>query len=110
VNNHQLSNIFQRLPDASEFEREEDLLNKSGVRISRILSGGQTSAVYEQDEDEWVIVLVGEAEIAFPDEGGHSIALRSGDFLFLEAGRRHQVTRTSDPCLWLCVFFAPDSE
>ena len=56
------------------------------------------------------MLLVGEAEIAFPDESGHKIALRSGDFLFLQAGRRHQVTRTSDPCLWLCVFFAPDSE
>jgi cupin 2 domain-containing protein len=110
VDNYQLSNIFQKLPDASEFECEEDLLDKGALRISRILSRGQTSEVYEQDEDEWVMLLVGEAEIAFPDEGGHKIALRSGDFLFLQAGRRHQVTRTSDPCLWLCVFFAPGSE
>ncbi|MDD2426686.1 MAG: cupin domain-containing protein [Eubacteriales bacterium] len=106
----QLTNIFQRLPDASRFERDEDLLSKSSVRITRILSQGQTSVVYDQDDDEWVIVLVGEAEITFPDEHGHTIALSSGDFFHLEAGRRHKVTRTSDPCLWLCVFFPPDAE
>ena len=108
MDKNNLSNIFQNLPDASRFEHEEDLLNRDSVRITRILSQGQTSEIYEQEEDEWVMVLVGEAEITFPDEHNHTVALRCGDFLFLEAGRRHHVTRTSDPCLWLCVFFPTD--
>lgn len=108
MNKDQLTNIFQKLPDACKFECEEDLLSKNAVRITRILSQGQTSEVYEQEDDEWIMVLVGEAEITFPDEHGRTLALSSGDFLYLEAGRRHQVTRTSDPCLWLCVFFSAD--
>lgn len=105
MDKNQLTNIFQKLPFASKFECEEDLLNKGEVRITRILSQGQTSEVYEQADDEWVIVLVGEAEITFPGEHGHTVALRSGDFIYLKAGCKHQVTYTSDPCLWLCVFF-----
>ena len=103
-----LNNIYKELPDATLAEQEEILLATASVKIARIVSGGQTSEVYDQNEDEWVIVLSGEADISFPEEGGHTVKLKSGDHLFLKAGRKHQVTKTSDPCLWLCVYFYPD--
>ena len=103
-----LKNIYKELPDTTLAEQEEILLATDSVKIARIVSGGQTSEVYDQREDEWVIVLSGEAEISFPEEGGHTLKLESGDYLLLKAGRKHQVTKTSDPCLWLCVYFSPN--
>lgn len=103
-----LNNIYENLPDAALAEQEEILLAKGKVKITRILSAGQTSEVYDQDEDEWVIVLRGEAEISFPEEGGHTFKLKKGDYLYLQSGRKHQVVMTSDLCLWLCVYFSQE--
>lgn len=100
-------NIFKELPDATLAEQEEVLLEAKNVRIARIVSGGQAGEIYDQAEDEWVIVLSGEAMISFPEEGGRTVKLEAGDYLYLKAGQKHQVTKTSDPCLWLCFYFTP---
>mgnify|MGYP001232528170 CR=1 FL=1 len=98
-------NIFKELPDATLAEQEEVLLEAGNIRIARIVSGGQAGEIYDQAEDEWVIVLSGEAKISFPEEDGHTVKLEAGDYLYLKAGQKHQVTKTSNPCLWLCVYF-----
>lgn len=97
------TNLFYDIERADE-EISEQLFTAPGIRIERIMSFGQTSELYEQEEHEWVAVLEGEAEILFVDENRH-MTLRSGDHLFIPAKLRHQVTRTSDPCRWLCVFW-----
>lgn len=77
------------------------------VRIERIISMGQFTPkeyIYDQVEDEFVTVIKGEASIYFNDEK-NEVKLLEGDSLMIEAGRRHQVTYTSAPCIWLCVFY-----
>ena len=56
---------------------------------------------YDQDWDEWVVVLEGEARLGYED--GHETTLGRGESLFLPRGLRHRVTYTSSPCLWLAV-------
>lgn len=78
----------------------------AGLRIERIISMGHTSPEdfwYEQELDEWVVLLQGEATIGFADE--RTKVLKPGDWLFLPAGLRHRVDRTSitPPCIWLAV-------
>lgn len=58
-------------------------------------------ATYDQDHDEWVLVLQGQAALAFED--GTEAALAAGDHLFLPRHVKHRVTRTSSPCVWLAV-------
>lgn len=96
-------NLFDNI-EYHEKEITDLLLTSPHVRIERILSSGQTSEIYDQDEHEWVAVLEGEAEILFVDEN-ERIRLYRGDHLLIPKGRRHQVTYTSNPCLWLCVFW-----
>ena len=78
----------------------------AGVSIERIVSTGQATPEgewLEQDRDEWVALLEGEAELAFED--GSRMRLGSGDHVVIPGGMRHRVewTRTDPPCIWLAV-------
>lgn len=59
---------------------------------------------YDQEEDEWLVLLRGEGRVAYPD--GKEDRLLPGDTLFLPAHRKHRVSYTSaqPPAVWLCVF------
>ena len=77
----------------------------NGFRVERILSHGHTTPEgfwYDQDEDEWVAVLEGEARILF--QNGREVRLEKGGALFLPAHAKHRVTYCSSPCIWLAVF------
>ncbi len=95
------------VPQGSMPDEHVDLLaHGDALRIERIVSKGHVSPPdfwYDQELDEWVALLQGEAEIRFAD--GRTRTLKAGDSLFLPAGLRHRVDRTSNdpPCIWLAV-------
>ncbi len=96
-------NIPQPLPSD---ELTEACHEGGGILIERIVSCGQASPPgfwYDQDRDEWVVLLQGHAEISFAD--GRRVALAQGDALFLAAHEKHRVDFTSSapPCIWLAV-------
>ena len=83
-----------------------DLIPDRGVKIERIVSCGQATPPGEwlnQELDEWVALLQGEAAIRLDD--GDEVALRAGDYLLIPARTRHRVERTSasPPCVWIAV-------
>ena len=81
------------------------LRGKGALRAERIISHGQTTPKnmwYDQEEDEWVSVIVGDARILF--EEGQEISLQAGDTLLIPKHIRHRVTYTSSPCIWLAIF------
>jgi len=81
------------------------LEGRGSVRVERIVSFGHATPEgewYEQNEDEWCLVLEGEGRIAFED--GREIALGWGGSCFLPRHLRHRVAGTSSPCVWLCIF------
>ena len=87
-------------------EQLDTLVPDNGVHIERIISNGQTTPEgewYDQERDEWVALLQGNALISFED--GRDIALSPGDHLVIPAHQRHRVERTSadPPCIWLAV-------
>ena len=94
-------------PLPRDSELFDTLWTGDGVRVERIVSAGQSSPPgfwYDQKEDEWVLLLQGQAELEY--EGGVFKVLESGDWLLIPAGSRHRVAFTSsDPvCVWLAVF------
>ena len=106
-----MDNLFKSLAPASINESVEVVAQWQDARIERIVSHGHTSPEgfwYDQDEDEWVMVLCGEATLAFDDST--RCKLRPGDHLFIAAHRRHRVEHTSltEPTIWLAVFKRPD--
>lgn len=103
-----LSNIFESIPDEMPAEVFEDIVSSPKIRIERILSRGHTSPEsgwYDQDENEWVMVIDGQATIEFDD--GTFVTLRKGDYLNIPAHSKHKVS-WSDPnqiTIWLAVFY-----
>ena len=103
-----MNNIFSRLPDYLESEVCEDLLKSEHLRIERILSKGQTSPEsgwYDQEENEWVLVLQGAGTLIFED--GRRVHLSAGDYLHIPSHDRHRVSWT-DPdqiTVWLAIFY-----
>lgn len=103
-----MKNLFTALPASLESEVFEDLIGNESIRIERIISKGHASPAdgwYDQDENEWVVVLQGSGTILF--EGGNEIRLKVGDYLNISAHKRHKVTWT-DPnktTIWLAVFY-----
>ncbi len=102
------ANLLTDLPESAASELTDVLVNSSGVRIERIVSTGQSSPKdfwYDQDEDEWVVVLQGESKLQFDD--GTRVDLSPGDHVLIPAHKKHRVEWTSpkQPTVWLAVFY-----
>ena len=100
-------NLLRNLPAAIADERIDALLTRGGVRIEHIISSGQASPPgfwYDQQEDEFVLLLEGEAGLLLEGEATPR-TLRVGDWLTIPAHRRHRVEWTSanGPTVWLAV-------
>ena len=103
-----MNNIFDAIPENIETELLEPLIKSNGVRIERIISKGHKSPAagwYDQDNNEWVMVLKGEAILLFEDET--SVTLKAGDFINIEAHKKHKVERTAPDIetIWLAVHY-----
>ena len=102
-----MPNVFDAMPDASAAEQFIELLSRPGLRIERIVSSGQASPPgfwYDQPQAEWVLLLQGEAQLAFEDEPAPRL-LRAGDFLDIAPHRRHRVESTAALTVWLAVHY-----
>nr|VFK23841.1 MAG: cupin 2 domain-containing protein [Candidatus Kentron sp. LPFa] len=103
-----MNNIFEGIPGNREREIFEQLAAGECVKIERIVSKGQKSPVsgwYDQEENEWVMVLKGQAELSFPD--GTSVRLGAGDFIDIPSHKKHKVDWT-DPereTIWLAIHY-----
>lgn len=103
-------NLFAGLPrSTAEKEQFLELLSRPGLRIERIVSTGQSSPPdfwYDQPDGEWVLLVQGEAWLAFADEPA-ARRLRPGDFIDIAAHRRHRVewTQAEPPTVWLAIHY-----
>ena len=103
-----VANLLADLPPPARDEAFESLLARPGARIERIVSHGQTTppnSPYQQDWDEWVLLVAGAARLWL--EGEPEVALTPGDHLLIPAGRRHRVSWTDPdrPTVWLAIHF-----
>ena len=97
-------NLLQTTPPAPGAEIFEPLFVSSAVRITRIVSNEHASAPgfwYDQDDDEWVVVIAGVATLEF--EADRPRELKKGDWIVIPAHTRHRIAQTSSDTLWLAV-------
>ncbi len=100
--------IPKQLPTIELGELMETLYQNNSLKVERIVSAGHITPEgywYEQELPEWVILLQGNADILFDSAEGPLLHLAAGDYLLIEAMRRHRVIKTSEnpPCIWLAV-------
>lgn len=101
-------NIFENIPDKIPNEIFETLIMHNNVKIEKIISKGHSSSNdfwYNQEENEWVILLKGHAKLLF--EKSEIIELLPGDYINILSNTKHRVEWT-DPVnetIWLAVFY-----
>ena len=94
-------NLFVDTDAPTMGERFDALISHKNLVIERIISSAAISPTeYVQPQDEWVVILQGEAAI---EVAGELRELCPGDYLFLPAGTPHTVRRVSSGALWLAV-------
>jgi cupin 2 domain-containing protein len=103
------ANVFLSIPDHLPDELVDLLADNDQVRIERIVSRGHASPPgfwYEQHQDEFVLLLQGQAELELL-EPKERLCLQAGDYLLIPARRKHRVVSTSSEvdCIWLAVFY-----
>ncbi|HEX3034762.1 MAG TPA: cupin domain-containing protein [Thermodesulfobacteriota bacterium] len=104
-----IDNIFFGLPDHVSEEIFETILKTGHFKLERIISAGQATPPgewYDQDTDEWVILLSGSAGLLF--EGDKKVyVMKPGDHVHIPAHRRHRVewTDTDQKTVWLSLHY-----
>jgi cupin 2 domain-containing protein len=100
-----MQNIFQNIPASLSEEFFETLVRGEHTQIKRIVSSGHTTDWYDQDKNEFVLVLQGGARLEF--ENGRLQELGAGDWLQIPAHVKHRVawTREDEETVWLAVHY-----
>jgi cupin 2 domain-containing protein len=108
----EVQNIFE-LPNMNTKEISEEIfdnliIGSGGFKLEKIISTGQTTPEgqwYDQEKDEWVMLIQGNAKLLFEREinSNSIVEMNKGDFLIIKAHDKHRVIYTSkDPqCIWL---------
>jgi cupin 2 domain-containing protein len=92
--------------DFSKSEFFETLQESSKIKIERIVSKGNSDNVdfwYQQEKDEWVILIQGFAKIEFED--GEILEMLAGEHVFIPRDKKHKIieTSTQPECIWIGV-------
>ena len=102
------NNILKNLPVSVPEEIFENISEKENIKIERIISEGQATSKnywYDQDQDEFVMLLQGKAQLNFTDDD--PVVLNPGDYIVIPAHKKHRVEWTSktEKTIWLAVFY-----
>jgi cupin 2 domain-containing protein len=90
-------------------EISETLLETETFKLERIISSGQVTPEgewYDQDTNEWVILLSGSARLLFEDDD-QVLVMNAGDYVHIEPHQRHRVewTEPDQKTVWLALHF-----
>jgi len=104
-----MPNLFDAIPGDLPGELFETILETGGFKLERIVSAGHATPPgewYDQDADEWVILLRGRAGLRFEGEAELQV-LEAGDYVLIAAHRRHRVewTEPGVKTIWLALHY-----
>jgi len=108
-----MKNIFEEIPGQIPEEIFETIVQASNIKIERIISKGHTTpskSWYNQNFDEWVLIIQGAAKINF-DNHSQPISLTKGSYLWIPAKQKHQVIWTPKDVttIWLAIHIFKES-
>ena len=93
-------NIYDTIAPKSG-ETFTTLLKHKNIKINRIISSSDVEPIeYIQEEDEWLVLLEGEATLLVDKK---EEILTKGKTLFIPAKTPHTVLNTSSGTVWLTV-------
>jgi cupin 2 domain-containing protein len=100
-------NLLENIPVNLQEEIFQNILSHKEIKIERIISKGHCSEPdfwYDQDQNEWVLLIKGEAKLQFEKNIKH---LLPGDYVNIPAHTRHRVewTTPKEETIWLAIFY-----
>jgi len=103
-----MKNLLTDIPGTLPDELFDTLVDTPSVCIQRIVSRGHTTPGddwYDQDTNEFVVLLKGAATLEF--EKGRMVGLEPGNWLQIPAHAKHRVAWTdeSSETVWLAVHY-----
>lgn len=103
-----IKNIFSGIKNQSPEEIFETIIKTNKFKIERIISSRQSTDKekwYDQDVDEWVILLKGSAGLLF--ESNKEVIMKPGDYVNIPAHQKHRVawTDSNEETIWLTVHY-----
>lgn len=103
-----MNNIFKNIPKELPEELIEILAEKNNIKIERIISRNHSTPAdfwYDQDTDEFVLLLEGEATLQYDNDKTEK--LQKGDYCIIPAHKKHRVKDTdkNQNTIWLAVHF-----
>lgn len=103
-----IKNIFVDFPDKQGSENLEILLSNPVFKMEKIISQGHVSPEnfwYDQDKNEFVLLISGSARISF--ENNYTIEIKPGDYFIIPAHKKHRVdfTKPEENTIWLTLHF-----
>jgi cupin 2 domain-containing protein len=104
-----MKNIFDNIPNHFHEELFAELHRARGVVIERIVSYGQSSPEgfwYDQNENEWILLLEGKAGILLENDMQVK-EMNPGDYMNIPAHVKHRVVWTDKThrTIWLAVYY-----
>ncbi len=102
-----VENLFSNIPEFFSEEIFETLIENKNFKLERILSSGQSTPPgkwFDQESDEWVVLLKGKAALRFETEE-KIIEMNVGDHILIPAHKKHRVEWTDDKqaTVWLAL-------
>ncbi len=109
---HIVANIYADLPKQGPDELFQTLLAKENIKIERIISRGhacRTDEWYDQQQDEWVMLIKGQAKLQYKSNAT-IILLNPGDYIYIPAHTKHRVHWTAPEMetIWLAIHIFPN--
>ena len=103
------ANLFTTTAATLPEERFESLVETNAFKLERIVSTGHATPAgqwYDQERDEWIVLLSGTAGLLFEDEP-EPVRLLPGDYILIPAHRRHRVEWPDGaaPTIWLALHY-----
>ncbi len=104
-----IKNIFSDIQKKAPEEILETILQTDQFKIERITSRGHATTEgewYDQDKNEWVLVLKGNAGLLF-EGNDETVIMKTGDYINIPAHRKHRVewTDPEEETIWLAIHY-----
>ena len=104
----EINNIFSNVPQKFEKEIIQEILKTDKFSVERIISECHSSPKdywYDQETNEFVLLISGSAGIMFEDK--ELKTLNPGDYLLIEAHKKHRVdwTDSKTKTVWLTIHY-----
>lgn len=104
-----IKNLFSNIPQKISDEIFDAIIQTKNIIIERIISKGHASPKdfwYDQEKNEWVIVLKGHARLRFEEED-EIVEMKPGDYINILAHCKHRVewTDPDEETIWLAAYY-----